>query len=108
MSGQEPYTNSYLFNERYLQEELRRRPEWNCDEKARESLSELHSLFEEEYETVQNYEDDEGDTIDDWIQPALVNHWTASASTVRTRKMKRETADDSCLRSPASQATSFS
>ncbi|AAV44492.1 unknown (plasmid) [Haloarcula marismortui ATCC 43049] len=39
---------------------------------------------------------------------ALVNHWTASASTVRIRKMKRETVADSYLRSPASQATSFS
>jgi len=39
---------------------------------------------------------------------ALVNRLTASTSTVRTRKLKRETVDDSCLRSPASRATSFS
>ena len=39
---------------------------------------------------------------------ALVNRWIASASTVRTSGMKRETADDPCRRSPASRAKRFS
>lgn len=73
MSGTEEgiYTNSDIFSERYLSKELLRRPEWDCDEDAESALEELQTLYEEEYETVQNYEDDEEDTIDDWIQPVL-------------------------------------
>jgi len=37
------------------------------------------------------------------VYSALVNRLTAPVSTVRTRSMKRETADGSCLRFPASR-----
>lgn len=70
-SGRTIYDNSDLFNDRFLEKGLPRRPEWYCDNEAQAALEELQELYEEEYETVQNYEDNEDDTIDDWIQPVL-------------------------------------
>lgn len=65
------YDNSDLFNDRYLEKELPRRAEWFCDDEAQDTFEELQELYEDEYETVQNYGDNEDDTIDDWIQPVL-------------------------------------
>ena len=77
----------------------------------------VEDLWKIQYESLQS------DSRDEWYvlasmkllydlnlpyYSALVNHWTASASTVRASGMKRETADGLCRRSPASRRKRFS
>ncbi|MFC6717949.1 Eco57I restriction-modification methylase domain-containing protein [Natrialbaceae archaeon GCM10025810] len=64
-----PYQNSNLFSGHYLDERLELREEWNCDEKAREVMGELQSLYELEGDLLKSYKEDA--LIDEWISKVI-------------------------------------
>ena len=64
-----PYLNSNLFTSHYLDERLRDRDEWECDDAARETMDALQSLYEDERGLVEAY--DEDPLIDTWISEVL-------------------------------------
>jgi type I restriction-modification system DNA methylase subunit len=65
----EPYVNSNLFSSHYLNDRVRDREEWDCDEDAREMMRELQSLYEMEGELVKGYNEDA--LVDNWISEVL-------------------------------------
>jgi len=64
-----PYVNSNLFSGHYLDERLRERDEWDCDDDASEALSDLQALYDLEGELVSGYGEDA--LIDNWIDEVL-------------------------------------
>lgn len=42
-----PYVNSNLFSGHYLDERLRERDEWDCDEEAQAAMEDLRELYEQ-------------------------------------------------------------
>lgn len=64
-----PYVNSGLFSGHYLDERVRERDEWACDEEARTALAELRSLYDLEGALVEGYSEDP--LIDNWIAEVL-------------------------------------
>lgn len=67
--SERPYVNSNLFSGYYLDERLKYRDEWNCDDEAAEAMAELRSLYELEGGLVEGYNEDS--LIDDWIDEVL-------------------------------------
>ena len=67
--SERPYVNSNLFSGHYLDERVRERDEWDCDEAAREAMEELQSLYELESGLVDGYKEDP--LIDNWIDEVL-------------------------------------
>jgi len=67
--SQRPYVNSNLFSAHYLDERVREREEWNCDEEALEAMEELQSLYDLEGSLVSGYGEDA--LIDNWIDEVL-------------------------------------
>lgn len=66
-----PYNNSELFSERYLDTQLKHRPEWDCTSEAEATLSRLVELYNQEYNSVTGYTNNEEDTLDKWIEAVL-------------------------------------
>ena len=64
-----PYLNSNLFSSHYLDERVRERTEWDCDEAARETMGELRSLYEDERNLVEGYNEDP--LVQNWIDEVL-------------------------------------
>jgi type I restriction-modification system DNA methylase subunit len=64
-----PYRNSNLFSNHYLDERLKGRDEWDCDDEAREAMDDLQALYELEGELVESYGEDA--LIDNWIDEVL-------------------------------------
>ena len=64
-----PYVNSGLFSTHYLDERLSDTDEWDCDERARETMEELQSLYNLEGDLVSSYGEDA--LIDNWIDEVL-------------------------------------
>lgn len=67
--SERPYLNSNLFSSHYLDERVRERSEWDCDEAAREAMEELRSLYENERRLVEGYNEDP--LIQNWIDEVL-------------------------------------
>jgi len=67
--SERPYVNSNLFSGHYLDERVRERDEWDCDEAARAAMDELRSLYELEGSLVTGYGEDA--LIDNWIDEVL-------------------------------------
>jgi hypothetical protein len=64
-----PYVNSNLFSGHYLDERLRDRDEWDCDEAASEVLSDLQRLYDLEGDLLSEYKEDA--LVDSWITEVL-------------------------------------
>ena len=64
-----PYVNSNLFSSHYLDERLRERDEWDCDEEAQAAMEDLRELYELESSIVEGYREDA--LIDNWIDEVL-------------------------------------
>jgi type I restriction-modification system DNA methylase subunit len=64
-----PYNNSALFSGHYLDERIQERDEWDCDDDARQVMSNLQALHELEGELVTGYSEDA--LIDNWIDEVL-------------------------------------
>ena len=64
-----PYVNSNLFSGHYLDERVREREEWKCDDDAEDAMEELRSLYELEGSLVDGYGEDA--LIDNWIDEVL-------------------------------------
>ncbi|WP_305881855.1 Eco57I restriction-modification methylase domain-containing protein [Haloplanus halophilus] len=67
--SERPYVNSNLFSGHYLDERVRERDEWECDEEARAAMDDLQSLYELEGSLVGGYGEDA--LIDNWIDEVL-------------------------------------
>lgn len=72
MANNRPYHNSELFLERFLDEDVPKLAEWDCDGDATNSYDVIHELYENEYEDgyVENY-DNEEDNLNKWIEEVL-------------------------------------
>ena len=64
-----PYINSNLFSGHYLDERVRGREEWECDDNAEDAMEELRSLYELEGSLVDGYGEDA--LVDNWIDEVL-------------------------------------
>jgi hypothetical protein len=64
-----PYDNSNLFTTHYLDERVKEREEWDCDDEAREAMNQLQSLYKLEGSLVEGYGEDA--LIDNWIDEVL-------------------------------------
>jgi hypothetical protein len=64
-----PYLNSNLFSGHYLDERVRERDEWDCDDEARQAMSDLQALYELEGGLVDGYGEDA--LVDNWIVEVL-------------------------------------
>jgi type I restriction-modification system DNA methylase subunit len=64
-----PYVNSDLFSSHYLDERLRERDEWDCDEEAQAAMEDLRELYELESSIVEGYREDA--LVDNWIDEVL-------------------------------------
>jgi len=64
-----PYVNSNLFSGHYLDERVRGREEWECDDDAGDAMEELRSLYELEGSLVDRYGEDA--LVDNWIDEVL-------------------------------------
>ena len=64
-----PYVNSNLFSGHYLDERVRGREEWECDDDAGDAMEELRSLYELEGSLVDGYGEDA--LVDNWIDEVL-------------------------------------
>ena len=64
-----PYVNSNLFSGHYLDERVRERGEWECDDDAEDAMEELRSLYELEGSLVDGYGEDA--LIDNWVDEVL-------------------------------------
>ncbi|WP_181691047.1 Eco57I restriction-modification methylase domain-containing protein [Natronomonas sp. LN261] len=67
--SERPYVNSNLFSGHYLDERLRERDEWDCDDRARQAMDELRTLYDLEGDLVGGYGEDA--LIDNWIDEVL-------------------------------------
>ncbi len=63
------YNNSNLFSGHYLDERVRERDEWECEDEASEAMEELQRLYELEGDLVPSYGEDA--LIDNWIDEVL-------------------------------------
>lgn len=72
MADDRPYNNSELFLEHFLDTEVPKRREWDCDDESTDTYDALHELYENEYEDgyVENY-DNEDDNLSKWIEEVL-------------------------------------
>lgn len=66
---QRPYLNNDLFSGHYLDERIKDRDAWQCDEEAQEVMEELQELYEIEGDLLEGY--DEDPLIDNWIDEVL-------------------------------------
>lgn len=64
-----PFVNSNLFSSHYLDERVREREEWDCDDAASEAFEQLQTVYELEGELVDGYGEDA--LIDNWIDEVL-------------------------------------
>jgi hypothetical protein len=64
-----PYHNSNLFSGHYLDERVKEREKWDCDEDAGEAMEQLQSLYEKEGAVVAGYGEDA--LVDNWISEVL-------------------------------------
>ncbi|AWB27713.1 Eco57I restriction-modification methylase domain-containing protein [Halococcoides cellulosivorans] len=64
-----PYVNSNLFTGHYLDNRVRDRDDWDCDEAARAAMEELQALHEREGSIVEGF--NESELIDNWIDEVL-------------------------------------
>ena len=67
--SERPYLNSNLFSSHYLDERVRERGEWDCDEAARKAMDELGSLYESEKGLAEGYNEDP--LVDNWVDEVL-------------------------------------
>ena len=64
-----PYHNSNLFLSHYLDERVRERNEWDCDEASQGAMAELQLLYGNERGLVEGYNEDP--LIHNWIEEVL-------------------------------------
>ena len=80
--GFSPHNNQSLFSDHYLQDILRRTPEWRAlQTPAADFLAWLHNLYAKEGDQLENY--NESQLEDNWIKPILdkLGHtWEGQAS----------------------------
>ncbi|GGI97355.1 hypothetical protein GCM10008995_04110 [Halobellus salinus] len=67
--SERPYLNAALFSSHYLDERVRERDEWDCDDAAREAMNDLRTLYELEGPLVEGYGEDA--LVDNWIDEVL-------------------------------------
>ena len=64
-----PYFNSDLFSGYYLDERVQDLDEWDCDDEAQAAFDELRAIWEQEFDLVESYKEDE--LLDSWIDEVV-------------------------------------
>jgi type II restriction/modification system DNA methylase subunit YeeA len=89
-----PYVNSNLFSSHYLDERVREREEWDCDEAAREVMEDLQAIYDMEGALVEGYNEDS--LADNWISGVLdgLEHCVEASERAKELDEKIEKTDD--------------